>query len=689
MITLPLGPLRAHTGFVWPVAAGVGNAAGLLDSFAYGYGLNDQAPNNANAMALNMDATSNDLRPWLAMLLDALDAATEAEASARLLASVCKLGEVASAAIVRARPPSWKAIAACPPDLKPPTDLAAEALDAENSTERDGWFAAPMLGEYSRTDVVLLQGKLDAAIASEITHRVSQVLDVARRLRRETRKADRLEALLAMTNSWRRTSDVRSLLEQMAEAACDLFNADRASIFLWDRPNKLLVGRPALGVEGGELRIPDDAGVVGAVLHSGEPQRVSPSNQDAIDRSTDNKTGYQTDTLLCVPLVDRTQSKSGDQLLGVFELLNKRSGEFTSDDENGLAELADYAAVALAETQQVEQLLERHEQMVDQAASGVRLLGECSAIEALRATVDRVADTDLAILILGENGCGKEVVAQSLHYGSSRRKGPFIAVNCAAIAETLLESELFGHEQGAFTDARDSREGKFELASSGTLLLDEIGDMSLGGQAKLLRVLEEKTVVRVGGSVPIETDVRVLAATNQDLAAMVREKKFREDLYFRLNVVSIDLPPLRRRGDDILLLAEHFLATFCQTMGRRAPKFTAAARKRMLAHRWPGNVRELRNLMERVAYLSSGDRIEADDLAFTLSPSEGKSELFDSGLSLTDATHLFQEQYIRGMIDAAGGNVSQAAKQLGVHRSNLYRKMTQLGMGEETAEDGQ
>ena len=212
------------------------------------------------------------------------------------------------------------------------------------------------------------------------------------------------------------------------------------------------------------------------------------------------------------------------------------------------------------------------------------------------------------MLLLGENGTGKEVVARSIHFGSRRRKHPFIAVNCAALTETLLESELFGHEKGAFTDAHEARAGKFELASGGTLFLDEIGDMSLAGQAKLLRVLEEKTIVRVGGSKPIHTDVRVLAATNQKLAELVRAKRFREDLYFRLNVVTLELPPLRERGDDIMLLAEHFLQQFCRRAGRRVPKFTAAARKRLESHTWPGNVRELRNLMERLAYLSSGDR---------------------------------------------------------------------------------
>jgi Nif-specific regulatory protein len=372
--------------------------------------------------------------------------------------------------------------------------------------------------------------------------------------------------------------------------------------------------------------------------------------------------------------------------LGAFEVLNKRRGSFTLEDQRELVELAAYAAVALENTQQFAELLERHEIMVQEAAQDTLLVGASPPIEALRATVRRIADTDLAVLLLGENGTGKEVVARLIHFGSRRRKHPFIAVNCAALTETLLESELFGHEKGAFTDAHEARAGKFELASGGTLFLDEIGDMSLSGQAKLLRVLEEKTIVRVGGSKSIHTDVRVLAATNQKLAELVRARRFREDLYFRLNVVTLELPPLRERVDDVMLLAEHFLREFAKRAGRRPPKISAAARKRLESHTWPGNVRELRNLMERLAYLTFGEKIEAEDLAFILSPGAATPALVDAGLSLNDATHEFQKTYIQQSIDRARGNVSQAAKNLGVHRSNLYRKMRQLGM--ETDEDG-
>ena len=250
----------------------------------------------------------------------------------------------------------------------------------------------------------------------------------------------------------------------------------------------------------------------------------------------------------------------------------------------------------------------------------MQLVGRSPAIEALRSTIRRVAATELAILILGENGTGKEVVSQSIHYLSPRREQPFIAVNCAAITETLLESELFGHEKGAFTDAHETRQGKFELAAGGTLFLDEIGDLSLSGQAKLLRVLEEKVVVRVGGSKPIHTDARVIAATNQNLAEMVRQKRFRQDLYFRLNVVTLELPPLASAATTCCcwpitfwpIFATRPIASCSNSRPRPASGWSSTP--------WPGNVRELRNLMERLAYLLPGDTIEADDLAFILSP---------------------------------------------------------------------
>ena len=586
--------------------------------------------------------------------------------------------------LARAEQGDWRVIAGAGIEHPLPAELLSDVLDADAAAGSDGWWAAPLAERSELGEVLALHctdensKDLDQSIGTmaSLLHRA---LSTVRDRHRQARRIQRLEAILQIVAQWNQTHETEALLEQMAQTSTRLLGAERASIFLWDRPNKTLVGRPALGVEGGELRIADDKGVVGQVVQSGQPRRVDQHHdQQEIDRHVDKQLGYKTKTLLCVPM----RGQSGE-LFGAFEMINKLGGNFSEEDQAALTELAAFAAVSLEKTQQYEQLLSARRQMADQAAQRVQLFGDSPVIKALQSTVQRVADTELAVLILGENGTGKEVVAQRIHYSSHRRNEPFVAVNCAAISETLLESELFGHEKGAFTDAHETRAGKFEAASGGTLFLDEIGEMSPGGQAKLLRVLEEKLVVRVVGSTPIHTDSRVLAATNQNLAQMVRQKKFREDLYFRLNVVTLELPALRERGDDILLLAEHFLRDFCSKARRRLPKFTAAARKRLLAHAWPGNVRELRNVMERLAYLSQGERIDADDLAFSVSPTDDTATLVATDRPLSQATDDFQVQYIKKHIEMAGNNMSDAAKRLGLHRSNLYRKMRQLGMSTE------
>ena len=371
-----------------------------------------------------------------------------------------------------------------------------------------------------------------------------------------------------MTVDWNQHRETQTLLNQIAETSTKLICSERATIFLPDGRSGQLMGRPALGVEGGELRISAGQGVVGAVMSSGQPQRVDEdiaTEQAQINREVDEQLDFQTRSLVCVPIVNKSK-----KTIGAFELINKIGGNFTDADQADLVELAEHAAVAIENTQHVEQLVTQQKNVADQAADQVELIGKCEEIEKLKQTIERVAGTELAILITGENGTGKEVVAQMIHYLSDRRDQILVAVNCAAITESLLESELFGHEKGAFTDAHEARAGKFELADGGTLFLDEIGDMSMGGQAKLLRVLEEKVVVRVGGSTTIPTNARVVAATNQNLPELVTEKNFREDLFFRLNVLTIELPPLRNRGEDIVMLAEHFLRGFCVKARRKS-----------------------------------------------------------------------------------------------------------------------
>jgi len=560
-------------------------------------------------------------------------------------------------------------------------DLLASALDAERPLARDGWLVTPLDWRAAHPELLAVhfRGPAPHGVQSAVDVLVSALregLAEIRARRREEVRIQRLEAILEIVSRWNQTREMEDLLVQMAEAATRLVQADRASIFLWDRAEHQLVGRPALGVGNGDLRIPDNAGIVGRVIATGQPQRLDLTDDPAtVNREVDQSLGYQTRTLLCVPLRGRA-----GELFGAFEVINKREGDFTDDDELALVELAAHAGVALENTQERESLLESRRKITDEAAAGVQLVGQSPVMEALRSTIRRVAPTELAVLLLGENGTGKEVVSQSIHYQSPRRHHPFIAVNCAALTETLLENELFGHEKGAFTDAGETRPGKFELASGGTLFLDEIGDLSLGGQAKLLRVLEEKLVVRVGGSKNIHTDARVIAATNQDLAELVRQKKFREDLYFRLNVVTLMLPPLRDRPADVMPLAEHFLREFSRHAHRKMPKLSAGARHRLETHPWPGNVRELRNLMERVAYLHASDKVEAEDLAFVLSPSSTRPTLIEPELPLAQATDRFQVEHIQQAIRRAAGNMSEAAERLGLHRSNLYRKMRQLGM---------
>jgi Nif-specific regulatory protein len=575
----------------------------------------------------------------------------------------------------------WTVLAETGQHQAPPLPLLSEALDRESSVIDGAWVAVPTESHAANGELLVLHRApgattLPGATVETLAAICGQALSTVRERSREHARVRRLEAILEIAGRWNQNQSIENLLVEMAEAATRLLEADRASIFLWDRANHLLVGRPALGVAGHELRIADDSGIVGQVIHDGEPRRVDLTNgQELINRKVDQQTGYRTRTLLCVPLRGRR-----GELFGAFETINKKHGNFTDDDLATLVELAAQAAIVLENVQEREELLKSRRLMTEQAAQGVQLVGKSPVIEALRSTLRRVAPTDLAILILGENGTGKEVVSQSIHYLSHRRDQPFIAVNCAALSETLLESELFGHEKGAFTDAHEARAGKFELASGGTLFLDEIGDLSPGGQSKLLRVLEEKLVVRVGGSASIHTDARVIAATNQDLAEMVRQKKFRQDLYFRLNVVVIEIPPLRDRPEDILLLAEHFLNDFCKRARRQPPHLSAAARQRLQRHSWPGNVRELRNLMERLAYLAPGDRIESDDPAFILTPPGAGSAAVSFDLPLAEATNCFQTDYIRHAIGRFRGNMSEVARHLGLHRSNLYRKMRQLGM---------
>ncbi|HXF96449.1 MAG TPA: sigma-54 dependent transcriptional regulator [Gemmatimonadales bacterium] len=318
----------------------------------------------------------------------------------------------------------------------------------------------------------------------------------------------------------------------------------------------------------------------------------------------------------------------------------------------------------------------------DALGHGDPLVGVSQAMEEVRALIARIAPTEARVLITGESGTGKELVAAAIHRQSPRAAKPFVTVNSAAIPRDLVESEMFGHERGAFTGATERRQGRFELADGGTLFLDEVGDLPPEAQAKLLRVLESGVVERLGGEKPIRVDVRVIAATNKDLPRAVQQGQFREDLWFRLNVLPIYIPPLRERTDDIPPLVRHFADRLAARLGRPV-RLDPGALQLLQAYRWPGNVRELANLLERLAILASGETITADDVAQVL-PRDGTPAARGDGawvdVSLSDALDEYERILIARALSVSQGNVAEAARRLATDRANLYRRMRRLGI---------
>jgi two-component system nitrogen regulation response regulator NtrX len=311
---------------------------------------------------------------------------------------------------------------------------------------------------------------------------------------------------------------------------------------------------------------------------------------------------------------------------------------------------------------------------------GEEMVGGGEAIERVRGLIERVARSDARVLITGESGTGKELVAAAIHRQSDRARGPFIRVNCAAIPRDLVESELFGHEKGSFTGATERRRGRFELSDGGTLLLDEVGDLSLEAQAKLLRVLETGEFERVGGSEAIHVDVRTLSATHRDLRAESGAGRFREDLYFRLHVIPIHLPPLRERTEDIPALVEHFLARHRSRTALRPPRLAPGALDALARHGWPGNVRELANIVERLVILHAGCEVGAAEVRALLAASAPEAPPADEEGSLTDRLDAHERKLISDALREADDNVAEAARRLQTDRANLYRRMRRLGL---------
>lgn len=341
--------------------------------------------------------------------------------------------------------------------------------------------------------------------------------------------------------------------------------------------------------------------------------------------------------------------------------------------------------LSIQNAMKVKQLEAENKALKAKISRDYEMIGESAIIEQLKAQISVAAPSFGWVLITGENGTGKELVARAIHQRSNRNQRAFIEVNCAAIPEELIESELFGHEKGAFTGATAARKGKFDQANGGTLFLDEIGDMSLKTQAKILRILQEHTFERVGGNRTIEVDVRVIAATNKTLEDEIREGHFREDLYFRLNVLPFNVPPLRLRKDDIPLLTRHFLQYFCSKESREIKTIDTEALRSLIRYDWPGNVRELKNLIERLVIMTPAQQIKVADLPHAINQSKDlrPSAAILSGEmpdSYRDAKELFEKQFLFEKLEKNNWNISRTAEEIGLERSNLHRKIKSYGI---------
>ncbi len=492
--------------------------------------------------------------------------------------------------------------------------------------------------------------------------------------------------LLKLAFSLARCDDMDQAIEQTFLSLSEQTSFDTAGVYVWTQttpPGSIsdipLVATRQTGNR--SYRRPPESLIT--ALASEDGQAILARNVIGDGRlATENSRGeIDVESVIVAPVRDHRR-----QLLGMVHLTTRVGGRPLSGEDleyvvaaceilaESLSRMSDQHRLSHSLKQSQRQIRALQQRLGDK----VRIVGQSKPIADVVQQIGLAAPTNATVLIRGESGVGKELVAAAIHHASSRRNGPLVCLNCAALSPTLLESELFGHEKGAFTGATERKRGKFEAADGGTLMLDEIGEMGAEIQAKFLRVLEGHPFERVGGHQPIKVDVRVVAATNRDLQAMVREGKFRQDLYYRLHVVEIIVPPLRQRDKDCLMLAEYFLQQFNLEMGRKISGLTEAAKKMLVQYSWPGNIRELKNVIERAVVLNTKGVIDASDLVLMPAVEQGGVEapsMATMELSLAE----LEQQHIERVLRHTEGNKSRAATILGIERSTLDRKLKKYG----------
>jgi Nif-specific regulatory protein len=498
--------------------------------------------------------------------------------------------------------------------------------------------------------------------------------------------SDVSQVLLSVGGLVGREVDLDAFLQTLVDRIAVTMQADRGTLWLLDGARGELFSRAAHLPEVSQIRVKLGQGVAGHVAQVGETVNVpNPKGERLFFADIDRMTGYRTTSMLAVPLRD-TQGA----IYGVLQVLNKRGAErFSEEDIERLTTIAAQVATALQSTSLYQELKRAKDQ--PQAPVGYffnRIIGESPQLKTIYRLVQKAAPTEATVLVRGESGCGKELFARAIHVNGPRRDKPFVKVDCAALPATLIENELFGHEKGAYTGADHRVPGKFEAADSGTVFIDEIGELPQHVQGKLLRVLQDREFERVGGTQTVKVDVRIVAATNRDLAKMVAEGKFREDLYYRIKVVEMVLPPLRERGgEDIERLTRHFVATAAKRHRLEPPRLSAAALERLKTYRWPGNVRELENCIESAVVLSEGEILE-EHLPLPTTDRGGTPAMGTVALPSTEAPGLLplaevERRHILRVLESVKGNRTAAAKVLEIGRNTLARKLKEYGLADE------
>lgn len=495
--------------------------------------------------------------------------------------------------------------------------------------------------------------------------------------------AEKLNALIeinTLINS--NYSDVTALLAHILESAMRLVDGEASSILLVDSNRKYLRFEVALGPKGldaKKLVVKLDEGIAGWVVKNNRSLIVNDTAHDPrYSPLVQQSTGYKTQNMIAVPM------RVKDECIGVIEILNKGSErEFCLADLEVLEILANQAAIAYQNASVLQRSRDEIVVLQDQIATDRgyhTMIARSPVILEKLDIVERVAKSDSSVLILGESGVGKELFAEQLHLKSDRSAGPFVRVNCAALPEGLLESELFGHVKGAFTDAISNRKGRFEVADQGTIFLDEIGDLPLSLQSKLLRVIQNKSFEKVGSSETITVNVRIIAATNRDIEKLVEEQKFRSDLYYRLNVLPLYIPPLRQRIEDIPELAHFFLKKFRHEVKKEFVGFSEGAISAILSYSWPGNIRELENTVERACVIGKPPYIKEEDLLLNIHSMPDNNTYTDK--SLKSVLNLFKKHYIQKVLEESEWNQTTAAQVLDIQRTYLSRLLKELEIKE-------